>query len=267
VDRNFGDAHGIWVVNPDGTARRSTGRTTPPSRRRVRPAHHPGTQNALAILGQHHDRLWGALAIVDRKQGHGGREAVLRTWPAEAVNIIRTGGGFDCDAFGRFNPKYEDPWPLSAKYFLCSRMIGKGDQMGIYLVDTFGNEVLLHYEAPGCYDPMPLAARPRPPVIANRRTFDGAPGYVVIQDVYQGTHMKGVRRGEIKYIRVVESPAKKKLVRRELGRQGYQAPGMNWHDSPPKGLSAMRRLRPTARPTSRSPRTRSSTSRPWTPTR
>ena len=231
VDRNFGDAHGIWVVNPDGTGQALYWKNNTAVPAAVFDQHViPGTQNVLAILGQHHDHLWGALAIIDKSRGIEGREGVLRTWPAEAVNIIRTGGGFDCDAFGRFNPKYEDPWPLSDKYFLCSRMTGNGDQMGIYLVDTFGNEVPLHYEAPGCFDPMPLAPRPRPPVIANRRTFDSAPGYVVIQDVYQGTHMKGVDRGRIKYIRVVESPSKKNWSGGSWGGQGYQAPGMNWHD-------------------------------------
>ena len=66
------------------------------------------------------------------------------------------------------NPKYEDPYPLSSKYFLCSRMTGEGERMGIYLVDVFGNEVLLHVEGAGCFDPMPLAPRARPSVIPDR---------------------------------------------------------------------------------------------------
>ena len=40
--------------------------------------------------------------------------------------------------------------------------------MGIYLVDVFGNEILLHAEGPGCYDPMPLKPQPRPPVLPAR---------------------------------------------------------------------------------------------------
>ncbi len=231
VDRNFGDAHGIWVVNPDGTGQALYwGNNTAVPAAIFNQHVIPGTQQVLAILGQHHDRLWGALAIVDRQKGIEGRPPVLRTWPVQAADIIRTGGRFDCDAFRRFNPKYEDPWPLSKTTFLCSRMVGRGEQMGIYLVDTFGNELLVHSEAPGCYDPMPVAPRPRPPVIPTRRRFDGAPGYVFIQDVYQGTHMKGVERGAIKYIRVIESPPKKNWSGGSWGGQGYQAPGMNWHD-------------------------------------
>ena len=40
--------------------------------------------------------------------------------------------------------------------------------MGIYLLDVFGNEILLHVEGPGCFDPRPLAARVKPPVIPSR---------------------------------------------------------------------------------------------------
>ena len=56
-------------------------------------------------------------------------------------------------------PKYEDPYPLSDKTFLASRMTGKGEEMCIVLLDVFGNEIVLHAEPPGCFDPMPLAPR------------------------------------------------------------------------------------------------------------
>jgi hypothetical protein len=58
------------------------------------------------------------------------------------------------DTFIACNPKYEDPYPLSEKYFLCSRMTGQGEQMGIYLIDIFGNELPVHEEPTGCFDPM-----------------------------------------------------------------------------------------------------------------
>ncbi|MHC4250532.1 MAG: HzsA-related protein [Planctomycetota bacterium] len=231
VDRNFGDAHGLWVVNPDGTGQAIYwGNNTAVPAAAFNSHVIPGSHRVLTILGQHHDRLWGALSIIDRRLGVDGKPSVVRTWPAEARDIVRTGGAFDCDAFRRFNPKYEDPWPLSEKYFLVSRMVGRGEEMGVYLVDTFGNELLLHAEAPGCYDPMPVMPRRRPRVIPTRRRFDGGSGYVLLQDVYVGTHMKGVARGAVKYVRVVESPTKKNWSGGSWGGQGYQAPGMNWHD-------------------------------------
>lgn len=231
VDRNFGDAHGLWTVNPDGTNQAVYWGNNTAVPGAVFNAHEiPGTQQILCILGAHHDRLWGAMAIIDRRLGIDGRRGVLKTWPADAVNEVREGGNFDCDVYTRTVPlKYEDPWPLNEKYFLCSRMTGNGEQTGIYLVDMFGNEILLHTEAPGCYDPIPIKGFARPPVIEPRRDFESKDGYFFVADVYQGTHMEGVKRGAVKYLRVVESPEKRHWSRGMWHGQGYTAPAMNWH--------------------------------------
>jgi hypothetical protein len=104
-----------------------------------------------------------------------------------------------------------------------------GEEMGLYLVGVFGNEVLLHVEPPGCYDPVPLRAAARPPVIPARRDFENREGYFYVADVYQGTHMQGVQRGSVKWLRVVESPEKRHWSPGAWFGQGYTAPGMNWH--------------------------------------
>ena len=133
-------------------------------------------------------------------------------------------GGFD--SFTAVAPKYEDPYPLSDKYFLCSRMTGKGEEMGIYLVDVFGNEILLHAEGAGCYDPMPLGPRPRPPVIPSRRDFNNSDGYLYVRNVQDGTHLKGVKPGSVKFLRVVESPEKRFWTEPGWNGQGVERPGM-----------------------------------------
>jgi len=227
VDRNFGDAQGLWTVNPDGTNHaifwgnniKSPGAVIDP-----RPI--PGTQQILCIFSSCHDRPWGSLTILDRRLGLDHREAVIRIWPEHAIERFGIG---NWDSFKRILPKYEDPYPLSNKYFLCSRMTGDDEQMGIYLVDTFGNEILLHTESPGCYDPMPLAPRHRPPAVPSRRDYDSAAGLFYIVDVYEGTHMEGVQRGQVKFLRVIESPEKRFWNMRDWNGQGMQCPGMNWH--------------------------------------
>jgi len=242
VDRNFGDAHGVWTVNPDGTNQAIYwGNNTASPGAVYYPRLIPGTQQMLCVFGMHHFRLWGALAIVDHRRGLDGREPVLRTWPADAIERVRAGGPFDCDGFVSVYPKYECPYPLSDKYFLCSRMTMRagqvpgasdaqaGDEMGIYLVDVFGNELLLHTEQPGCYDPLPLRPQPRPPVIPPRRDLENREGYFYVADVYRGTHMAGVSRGAVKSLRVVESPEKRHWSPGAWFGQGYTAPAMNWH--------------------------------------
>jgi hypothetical protein len=232
VDRNFGDAQGLWTVNPDGSNHAIYyGNNTPSPGAVVDARVVPGTRQVLCIFGSCHDRPWGALALLDGDVGVDGRAPVLRTWPPEAAKLVRdpgTGNGI-YDVFARVRPKYEDPYPLSGKYFLCSRQTGNGEEMGLYLVDVFGNEVLLHREAPGCYDPMPLASRPRPPVIPARRNFTGTEGSLYVQNVYEGTHMQGVSNGAVRFLRVVESPEKRFWAGPAWGGQGVHRPGMNWH--------------------------------------
>ncbi len=233
IDRNFGNAQGLWTANPDGTNHAGYyGNNTPAGGVVLNPRAIPGTDLILCILGSCHDRPWGAMAILDRSRGVDGKAPILRTWPASAISRVADpdtpNGGFD--AFSGTNPKYEDPYPLSSKYFLCSRMTGHGEQMGIYLVDVFGNEILVHSEGEGCYDPRPLASHPRPPVIPTRRDYKNSDGYVFVQNVYEGTHMKDVKPGSVKFLRVVESPEKRFWTEPGWGGQGVERPGMSWHD-------------------------------------
>ncbi len=228
VDRNFGDAQGLWTVNPDGTNHAIYWGNNTKSPGGVLDARIiPGTGNVLCIFGSCHDRPWGAVAIVDRRIAIDGPQAVVRTWPAGAVNLMPNGG---IDTFRKVNPKYEDPYPLDDTCFLVSRMTGKGEQMGIYLLDLFGNETFLFVDRPGCFDPMPLAPRTRPPARPVKRNYAGGKGHFYVQDVYRGASMAGVKRGAVKYLRVVESPEKRFFTpQRRWGGQGVHHPGMNWH--------------------------------------
>jgi hypothetical protein len=229
VDRNFGDAQGVWVTNPDGTNHAiywGNNTNSPGAVLDTRPI--PGTELFIANFSSCHDRPWGALAIVDRRRGMDGREPVVRTWPAEAIELVGKGG---YDAYTRVKPKYEDPYPLSDKLFLCVRMTGKGEQMGIYLLDLVGHESLLYAEEPGCFDPMPLAPRPRPPAIPSRIDLTQREGLFYVQNVYVGFGMERVEPGTIKSLRVVESPEKRFWTGPAWdGGTGQQAPGMAWDD-------------------------------------
>jgi hypothetical protein len=243
VDRNFGDAHGIWTVHPDGTNQAIYwGNNTASPGGLYYPRPIPDSEQVVCIFGMHHCRMWGALTILDRRLGLDGRPAVLRTWPAEAIQRVRAGGPFDCDGFASVYPKYESPYPLSDKYILVSRMTMRpgqtaahgwdaryGEETAIYLVDVFGNELLVHADVPGCFDAMPLRARPRPPVIPARRDFEAAEGHFLVADVYAGEAMRGVPRGTVRSLRVVEAPEKRTWSEGSWEGQGFTAPGMNWH--------------------------------------
>lgn len=229
VDRNFGDAQGVWVCNPDGTNHAIYWGNNTNSPGAVLDARAiPGTELFISTFSSCHDRPWGALAIVDRRLGLDGRTPVLRTWPTEAMELIGKG---DYDTFISVHPKYEDPYPLSDRHFLCSRMVGDGERMGMYWVDLDGREVLLYEEGWGCFDPMPLAPRPRPPVVPSRVDLAQSHGYFYVANVYVGTGMETIAPATVKSLRVVESPEKRFWTHPWWdGGTGSQAPGMAWDD-------------------------------------
>jgi hypothetical protein len=229
VDRNFGDAQGLWTVNPDGTNHAVYWGNNTNSPGAVLDARViPGTEKAVVTFSSCHDRPWGAIAIIDRRLGLDGKGPVERTWPADAVDLVEVG---NYDTFKKVKQKFEDPWPLSDKYFLASGMTGEGERTGIWLLDVFGNQVLLHADGPGCFDPMPLGPRERPTAIPGRIDLARADGYFYVADVYRGTGMETVERGEVKYLRVVESPEKRFWTQENWNNgTGTQAPGMAWDD-------------------------------------
>ncbi|MCY2925418.1 MAG: hypothetical protein NT031_08255, partial [Planctomycetota bacterium] len=110
VDRNFGDAQGLWTVNPDGTEHLGYyGINTPAPGGCIDAREIPGTGTVMALLGSCHDRPWGALGIIDRRLGVDGRSPVVRTWPAGAIGLVRNPGEANgaWDQFGGVYPKYE----------------------------------------------------------------------------------------------------------------------------------------------------------------
>ncbi|MFV2068334.1 MAG: hypothetical protein ACC645_15300, partial [Pirellulales bacterium] len=246
VDRHFGPSFGLWTVRPDGTGQDlfyGNNAWSPGAIFDARVL--PGAQRFLAVFGACHDRPWGALVVVDRRRGLDGLDPVVRSWPADIRALmpdpqeVPRKPGIEhphaglIDALVRLPIKYEDPWPLSDKQFLCSRMTGEGEPMGIYLLDVFGNEVLLHAESPGCFDPMPLAPRPRPPVLPARTEWSQSTGTFYVADVYRGSGMERVPRGTIKTIRVVEAPPKRHWTRRgyHWHVDTHQAPAMNFNST------------------------------------
>lgn len=237
VDRNFGDAQGLWTVNPDGTKHsifygnnlNSPGGVIDP-----RPL--PESNLVLCIFGSCHDRPWGALTLLDRSKGVDGKNAVVKIWPEKAIDLIGKG---NYDNFMQLDVRYEDPYPVSKNEFLVSKSIileketnnhPAKEKMGIFKVDLNGNETLVYSDDElSCFDPMPLAPRYRPREIPTARKFDESPGYFYVQNVYESTHMKNVQPGSVKYLRVVESPEKRTYTQPAWNGQGQQAPGVNWH--------------------------------------
>lgn len=95
------------------------------------------------------------------------------------------------------------PCPLSDRYFLVSQKNRDNDLWGIYLVDVFDNATLLaEAEGAALFEPVPLRARPKPPVIPDRTAPASRTADVHIADLYAGPGLRGVPRGTVSRLRV-----------------------------------------------------------------
>jgi hypothetical protein len=261
VDSMFGPRFGLWTVNPDGTQHALYCGNNDWAPGAIFDAHGiPGSERVVAVFGACHDRPWGAMVILDRRRGLDWMAPVVKSWPPDIRPYVEYPAGHgvgNIDSFKHLPLKYEDPWPLSdsstgrgaGKYFLCARTLdlqhawtldcvsagvctnavrGK-ERMGLFLVDVFGNEVLLHAEELGCFDPMPLVPRPRPSAIPSRVDYAKTMGTFYVADVYKGFGMERVPRGSVKWLRVIEAPPKRNWTRSMWDRDTNQAPAMNFN--------------------------------------
>jgi hypothetical protein len=236
VDREQLSAQGLWVANPDGTNHRLFYGNNTQSPGGVLDGRIIGDSEQMAVctFAATHDRAWGAIAIINRARGIEAEKPVVKIWPANAYPWIKEVGS--CDTFAQCNPKYEDPYPLvdpalktAGRYFLCVRSMESKEKTAIVLLDTEGPETILYQEQGplGCFDPQVVVPKERPPVISTQRRFDRTlKGAFYIADVYNGTHMKGIEKGEIKYLRVIETPEKRFFTLNHY----WTAPANNWHE-------------------------------------
>ncbi len=237
VDRNFGDAQGLWTVNPDGTKHSIYyGNNTASPGGVIDGRQIPGTDLVVCIFGSCHDLPWGSLAVIDRKLGVDGREPVVKIFPESARDIVANG---DLDSFKWVKSfRYEDPYPIDKEWLLVARTLypypdwqkqNCGYKQGIYLVGMDGSEELLIEGARSVFDPHIVEATDKPVALPTMRNFTSDKGQFYVENVYEGTHMAGVKKGEAKWLRVIESPEKRSWTWGGWSGQGEQAPALNWH--------------------------------------
>jgi len=123
-------------------------------------------------------------------------------------------GRYKHDRNGQSGHLYTHPWPVSDTQFLVSYKVKPTDHYknvpnayALYLLDANGTHTPIHRdEALSCWHATPLVPRPVPPTIHSTREPALArrgKALCVLTQVHQG--MSGVRRGEVKWLRVNEA--------------------------------------------------------------
>ncbi|MCS7304285.1 MAG: discoidin domain-containing protein [Thermoguttaceae bacterium] len=215
IDRPNGDFLSLWSTNPDGTNPQLVyGNFThrPQCVFQARPI--PGSTKLIFTASAHHSNVGGSLVILDRRLGTEGQGPIRRITPEVVFP----------ETEGWPQHYYTDPWPLSEEFFLvawsdrplppCAYPYVADERnpaapTGIYLLDVFGNMELLYRDPTiGSWDPIPVQARPKPPMIAHQTAAAKPPqlehleiGYFLLQDVYRG--LGSVAQGSIRRLRIV----------------------------------------------------------------
>jgi hypothetical protein len=218
----------LWSTLPDGTnARAVFGNFTQNPHCTFEARAIPGSRRLIFTASGHHANTGGSLVLLDPSRGVDGDAPMTRLTPE--VCFPETEGW----------PKtyFANPYPLSENHYLVAwsdqEMIGwpgppePVNAAGIYLFDAFGNLNLLYRDpAISSVTPLPIRARPRPPVIPSQVAWDGEQeGRMLVLNVYGG--LAGIPRGTIKRLRLVGIPVKTHPT------MNYPAIGVT-HDDPGK---------------------------------
>jgi len=221
VDRGHSQAHHPWITTPDGCdARAIQGNyglamnARPFMEMDVRAI--PRSPRYVATAAAHHGQAYGSLVVLDpRVRDDDAMAPLARLTPDVPFPEAERDG----------RQVYATAWPLSEEFYLCvydaeaAAQRGPKNNFGIYLLDAWGNKELLYRDpAISCLSPVPLRARPAPPVVphvtaegrplvaaaeaASAPPHDGPPGTapVSVTNVYdsllplpQGTVVKALR--------------------------------------------------------------------------
>ncbi|MEN9360555.1 MAG: hypothetical protein RL095_2090 [Verrucomicrobiota bacterium] len=164
----------------------------------------PGSGGVLlAILHGHHTYQHGKLAVIDRRKGTQEAEGVQLVAPVRETKPVRE------DHYGQQGEQFQYPFPLDDKHFLVTYDAkgggGPEGAWGIYLMDLDGRRELLTIDPKiTCNHPILFAPRKAPRQQPELIDLAKDTAEVIMQDVYQGPGLKGVPRGTVKKLRVVE---------------------------------------------------------------
>lgn len=199
-DRGQNYPHPLFSMMPDGRDQRAfygANSWFPNSLLHARAI--PGSHEVVAVAAGHHTRQQGKLVIINnhlgRDEGAGMRFiAPRREVPYERVDLAMQHGDL-----------FRYPYPLGDGGFFVSLQPEHGvPGFGLYWLDEDGNRELLHTSPDlGVGRMAPVAYRPAVETLAEEVDFKSKTATYHVKDVYQGTGLSGIKRGDAKWIRVV----------------------------------------------------------------
>jgi len=202
----------LFQMNQDGTAQTEYyGNNSFSPTTCFHPRGVPGTTKVMCAIGGHHNPQCGKLAVIDNSKGRQELEGVIEIPTGRKPPYPRR------DAYAQEGDQYCYPFPLDEESLLVSydpiayyarrgRWNNKDAmRFHLYYMTADGKrEVLAADSRISSFEPTPVIPRTvphiRPSVVDHRKTT----GTYVLQDIYRGPGLKGIPRGTIKKLRVIE---------------------------------------------------------------
>ncbi|BDD08196.1 hypothetical protein FUAX_06280 [Fulvitalea axinellae] len=166
----------------------------------------PGTNKVMATVTGHHTQQRGQLAIIDPAQGRQENQGVTLLAPVRKPEAVKV------DVLGQKGPQFQYPFPLSEEHFLVTyEPFATNDRnkyytpYGLYFMDKDGRRELLATDPMlDCKQAMPVRKRGTVHMRESTVDYRKKTGTYFVYDVYHGEASKGIERGSIKKIRIVE---------------------------------------------------------------
>ncbi|MDR1962601.1 MAG: NPCBM/NEW2 domain-containing protein [Planctomycetaceae bacterium] len=187
VDRGFNQAHHPWITYPDGRDPRAIQgnyseeeRSRPHFETSFRPI--PHSHKLIGTAQGHHTQYFGSIILLDPnvpddEEGSDPMAPLRRVTPEQPFPEVEN------RTHSLDSANYGQPFPISEDFYLVvydpfsGMSKGHGNSYGIYLLDSFGNKILL-YRDPEISCQCPIAMKPRaiPPTIPHQTLVAIPPG-------------------------------------------------------------------------------------------
>jgi mono/diheme cytochrome c family protein len=222
VDKAAGNAKGLWSINPDGSGVAEVyGNSISFPETMIQARAVPNEPNKILMLGASHWRnnTVGTVIMVDTTKHIRSTDAMryitddTAAFAHDGFHFKDKNGKWYYEKTGKDGRLFRNPYPVTADLFLVSHkpkglVWSEPAGYDLAVLDDSGKEtVLLKDPSMSLWSPYPSVPRAKPPIQNGGSTVDAdlaAKGLAkcLVSDVYVG--MENVKRGEVKYIRILE---------------------------------------------------------------
>ena len=214
MDKTLFTWQGLWTINPNGSQLKLFyGNTLMVPQSLYGPKQIPETNLVIYVMAGHHVIPMHDLAIVDRSKGIESPEASRKVTNKYPRHVFEKAKDWKVTKHGGDSSRrdaYSEPWPFCKELSVVSFGGNGSGRACAVLLDHGGiTYPLFADEKGGCFSVVSLGKRKTGHVVPGNCPQEAGTGRFYVQDVYQGLLKQGVKRGQVKGLRVWRQVPKK----------------------------------------------------------